>query len=359
MHIWLAIAAAGLCALAEVLHAGRVRRVANLAFGASGMPRGWARSASFIRATGCAAVCWGMLTLMASDGKGADALMKESSKKKAPDRHLIVAMDVSPSMGDIKDAGPAGKISRRERARDVLRSALARIDLARTRVSMIGFWDTAKPVVVDTFDMNIIENAVADLPLMYAFKGGKTDLQAGVREAMKLAEPWAPGSTTLLVISDGGDAVGGPALAPMPASIGDVLVVGVGDPFRSTAVEDVMSRQDRESLDRLASRLRGLYYDANTQHLPTTVLRSLKMLNMSEQGGVALRTIALVCMGVGGAFVGLIGPMLGLLGAKRAVMPRRRHPVEGIAVNPTMSGPGGRVEPERSAEAQPFAGARA
>lgn len=323
-HILIAVLGAVVCAIAEWLHARRSARVGVLAFGIAGGlrvsggalgRRDWVTLAPALRSLGCGVLVFGLLTVLATDGQATTSA--DASVKRPADKHVVIVMDVSPSMFLIKDAGPGGKQSRRERARDVLESTLRRLDLARTRVSVVAFWDTAKPVVIDTFDMNIVTNVIGDLPLHYAFKGPKTDLNAGVREAVRLATPWNPGSTTLIVISDGGDSVAGSALSSLPASIGDVLVVGVGDPFRSSPVGESMSRQDRESLNTLAVRTRGQYVDANSRHLPSDTLRSLRMLMMTEQDRLAMRTIGLICCAIGGGLVAGIPVMLAAFGSAR------------------------------------------
>ncbi|CAN5846494.1 hypothetical protein BH11PLA1_BH11PLA1_14390 [soil metagenome] len=321
LHIWMAVGAAALCLAAEWVHARRVKRARYLAFPMSGGPRRWTHAVPFTRALACGLVVFGLLTLMSTDGRpalGADALAG-----KPPDRHLIIVMDVSPSM-EVKDAGDSGKMARRARARDVLESLLTRLDMTRTRASLIAFWDDAKPVVIDTFDMNIIANAVGDLPLGYAFKGGKTDLWAGVREACKIAAPWPAGSGTLIIVSDGGDPGTTGAIPALPPGIGDALVLGVGSPFRSSPVGDTTTRQDRESLDRLATRLRGRYFDANAKHLPSGVLSSLRMLNLEGESRVALRVIALVCIAAGAGLLAGVSPLLALLGAPATGRPATR-----------------------------------
>jgi Ca-activated chloride channel family protein len=319
-HILIAAGAAGACALAEWLHARRAARVNVLAFSATPR-RAWVIAAPALRVIGCGVLMLGLLTVLATDGQSTASA--DATAKRAADKHVVIAMDVSPSMFLIKDAGPSGKQSRRERARDVLSSTLRRLDLSRTRVSVVAFWDSAKPVVIDTFDMNVVTNVIGDLPLHYAFKGPKTDLSAGVREAARLATPWNAGSTTLIVVSDGGDSVAGSALSSLPAAISDVLVVGVGDPFRSSPVGQSMSRQDRESLNTLAVRTRGQYVDANSRHLPSDTLRSLRMLMTAEQDKLALRTIGLICCGVGGVLIAGVPAALALFGSAQSVRASR------------------------------------
>jgi len=299
----IAVGAGVLCALAEVLHARRVARIARLAFGPSARAPRWTAIVPPMRCIGIALAVWGLLTLWMLDGAPADI-----TKSKAPDRHLILALDVSPSMY-LQDSGPEAKQPRRERAAHVMTSVLERLDLTRTRISVVAFYSAARPVVVDSFDLNVVQNVINDLPLAQAFKAGQTDMYSGVKEAFKLAERWQPGSTTLVVISDG-DTLPDIGLPSTPASIGDVLVVGVGNPYRGSEIAGGSSRQDAPSLKHLAARLRGLYHDGNQHHLPSDVLRSLNMLTLREDTTPALRTIALTAVATGASLLALVAPLL-------------------------------------------------
>ena len=103
-------------AAAEALHARRVRRVARLAFGPAGRPGIAGRSAPALRVAASGALAWGLITLLLLDPKShrnADEI-PENEK-----RHLILVLDVSPSMR-LVDAGPDHKQNRVRRARDVL-----------------------------------------------------------------------------------------------------------------------------------------------------------------------------------------------------------------------------------------------
>ena len=98
-----------LAVAAETLHVARTRHVAGLAFGPTARPRPWARLAPLLRVGRWAAVTWGLATLVALDPKvhrGADQIPDSEM------RHLLVVIDVSPSMR-LADAGPEGDQSRR------------------------------------------------------------------------------------------------------------------------------------------------------------------------------------------------------------------------------------------------------
>lgn len=314
--LWIAIAVTVVVAGAEWLHARRVARIARLAFGARGRARGWTAAAGPMRCVGAGLLAWGLLTLIQVDGGG-----RSGAKKREPDQHLLIVLDVSPSMY-IKDAGPEGKQTRGERARDVLNSVLQRLDMARTRVSVVAFYTAAKPVVVDTSDLNVVANILSDLPLEHAFKAGPTAMYSGVKEAAKLAQAWQPGSATMVVVSDG-DTLPDAAAPGMPSSLSDSLILGVGSPNRTTTIAGHASRQDEASLKALAARVKGSYFDGNAHHLPTTVLRGLRMLATDASEPPPLRAIALVACGVGGTLVAGVGVVLALWGAPKRAVSRR------------------------------------
>ena len=216
--------AAILAAMAEVLHQRRCRRLARLAFGPDQKPAPWARLAPALRVAAIAALTWGLATLMVLPPKAHVAETIPDKRR----RHVLIVLDVSPSMR-LKDAGPNADQTRRKRAADVMESFFQRVPIEIYLISVVACYNVAKPVVVDTKDMDVIRNIFGDLPLQYAFPAGKTDLFSGLAEAARIAQPWQPRSTLLLLVSDG-DTVSTTGMPRMPASIADVLVVGVGDP---------------------------------------------------------------------------------------------------------------------------------
>lgn len=317
------IACVLLTGLAEWLHHRRIAKVAFMAFGAEARPRRWAQAAPFIRLAGIGLLCWGLLTLLKVDG----------SYQRRPDstpgnQHLVIALDVSPSM-HIPDSGPTGKLARSSRAAEVLSSLLDRLDTTKIRISIVAFYTTAKPVIIEARDMAVVNNVIRDLPLEYAFKDGLTDMYAGVREAVRLARGWQPGSTTLVVVSDG-DTLPEAKLEDMPASIGDAIVLGVGNPYSGTSIADHSSRQDAPALKSLAARLRGQYHDANAQHLPSGVLTGLRMVSRQDGRALPLRTLALASTAIGSVLLALLWPVLGRFGAPAATA-AAEYAVRGLA----------------------------
>lgn len=301
-----AILAAG----AELLHARRVNRVAPLAFGPSRRPASWAHIAPFLRVAALAAVAWGLTTLLYVEPKihKADVLAPEKLK------HVILVLDVSPSMR-LQDAGPDGQQSRMSRASDVLESFFARVEVRQYRLSVVAFYTGAKPVVVDTFDAEVVRNILNDLPMHYAFTAGDTDIFSGLEEAAIMARPWSPRSTTVILISDG-DTVPAQGMPKMPASVRDVVVVGVGDPVTGKFISGRQSRQDVSTLRQIAARLHGVYHNGNENHLSTDLLRQL---TQSEQKNklpeLTKREIALIASALGAITYAILPVLLQLFGS--------------------------------------------
>jgi Ca-activated chloride channel family protein len=307
---WTALAVAATAALAEWLHARRVRRVARLAFGPRGEPLAWTKIAPVIRVLSVALLGFGLvqLSLLAPRSTRSD-LVPEGGY-----RHLVIALDVSPSM-QLKDAGTERKETRAKRASQVLLSVLERIALDQMRVSVVAFYTGAKPVVVDTFDLEVVKNVLNDLPLDVAFDTGKTSLIAGIKESVALARPWKPGSTTLFVVSDG-DSVPDTGFPEMPRSISDVLVIGVGSPRAGENIDGHLSRQDASTLRQMATRLRGTYHDANEKHLPSKQLATLaQALPMRDQTEKGKRELALASVAIGATLLALLPVALAMFGS--------------------------------------------
>ncbi|HEX3869646.1 MAG TPA: vWA domain-containing protein [Pirellulales bacterium] len=252
---------------AEWLHARRTKRVARLAFGPTGAPAVWARVAPLVRVAAQGAFCWGVVTLLLLPPR----VHRSGEVPPHERRHLLLVLDVSPSM-KLQDAGPSGEQGRAQRVANLLESFFMRIPLERYRTTIVATYTEAKPVVVATSDLEVVRNILEDLPMQFAFQAGSTDLFAGLREAARLAQPWNPRSTTLMVFSDG-DTVPAAGMPALPPSIDHVLVVGVGDPVAGRFIDGHMSRQDVSTLQQLAVRLRGHYHNGNARHLGTDLVR--------------------------------------------------------------------------------------
>ncbi len=308
----LTAAAVLLTLLAEILHDTRLRRVGRLAFGPEEIPARWTRAVPLLRMLGAGLLTWGALTLLFDV---APKIHKVGAKVGAEPRHLILVLDVSPSMR-LKDAGPSLKQSRTHRARDVLQSMFSRIATGRHKVSVIATYTNALPVVVDTTDAEVVHNVLSDLPMHFAFNAGKTRLFSGLREAARIAAHWKPGSATLVVISDG-DTLPPKGMPEMPDSIHGALVIGVGDPATGTFINGRNSRQDVSALRQMAVRLGGTYHDGNKRQVASSVLADIT----DAAGESALlqftkREYALLAIAVGALLLALIPLLLHAFGTR-------------------------------------------
>ena len=311
---WLCVGGVmGLALLAEVLHARHLKRpgVARLAFGPEGRGRGWTAIAPFVRVVALGLLTWGLITLYVIDPKVAKP--KKVSEKDF--KRLLVVLDVSPSM-HLSDAGPLMKQTRAKRAAEIVMSVLDRIVLDQTRVSVVCFYNGAKPVVVDAKDPAVIRNILADLPLDQAFDHGKTKLFDGLREAANIARPWREKSTTVILASDG-DTVPDAGMPEMPRSVAKVLVVGVGDARAGKFIDGHTSRQDVSTLRQVANRLRGMYHDGNEKHLPSEMIASLaEAVDMVTEEKAGKREMAIAAVAAGAAMMALLPVMLAVFGTR-------------------------------------------
>jgi Ca-activated chloride channel homolog len=304
---------------AERLHAWRCRRVAALAFGPGGRPAPWVLLTPLWRVLAVAGVCWGLVTLLLLPGK----VHKVSEIAEGDLRHLLLVLDVSPSMR-LLDAGPSGKESRMKRVAALMGSFFDRVPMDLYRVTVIAVYGEAKPVVIDTRDPEVIHNILGDLPMHHAFPAGGTNIFPGLEEAAKTAHPWPPGSTTLILLSDG-DTVPATGMPKMPASVRHVLVVGVGDVQAGQYIDGHLSRQDVSTLRQIAVRLGGVYHNGNEKHLPTEMVRQVTTFEgKSTLEKLTRREYALMACGTGAAILALLPLALHFGGTRwRPGVPRR------------------------------------
>ncbi len=311
------VAELAVCALvivligAEWLHARRCRRLAYLAFGPTRRPATWARLAPLLRIVATVAMCWGMVTLILLEPKvhRGDELPESEMK------HAVLVLDVSPSMR-LQDAGPSALQSRMQRASDVMESFFKRVAIQQYRLSVVAVYNGAIPVVVDTNDVDVVRNILSDLPMHYAFVAGKTNIFAGLEEAARIARPWKPRSATVILVSDG-DTVPTTGMPKMPASVGNVVVVGVGDPVTGGFIDGRQSRQDTSTLRQIAVRLGGTFHNGNENHLSTGLLNKLtKTGTGSKLEQLTRREYALICCGLGAVIYALLPLLLHYLGTR-------------------------------------------
>ena len=255
---------------AETIHIFRIRRLAALIFGPGRRPGVLAVVAPALRIMAVTALAWGLVTLYQERPRTLETEVVNESQRK----HVVLLLDVSPSMRLI-DAGPDNVQSRAARARDLLASFFDRVPIQQYRVSLIAFYDKAIPVVIDTSDMEVIMNALSDLPMHFAFKGPKTNLFAGLKTAAEICHPWNPNSTTLIVVSDGDTVPASSGMQRMPASVSGVLVIGVGDPVAGKFIDGRHSRQDVSTLRQVAARTGGEFFNGNASQISSTLIRQL------------------------------------------------------------------------------------
>lgn len=310
-HIIIAFAVLVIVGIAEWLHARRVARVARLAFGPSGRASRWTIVVAPSRTIAAALATWGLMFLVTYD-----PIEIDRKPAKIASNHLLVLLDVSPSM-QLKDSGAEAQgISRAKRAGEVVQAVLDRLDMENTRISIVAFYTDALAIVQDTFDKEVIRNALDGLPMYTAFESGPTDLKKGLVKAFEIARLWPADSATLLIVTDGDVATGIPSV--IPSSIADTIVVGLGDPVKSSDVNGHASRQDTMGLRQLATRLGGFYHDGNRKHLPSDVVNSLTMIAPRVGGNWSVRDLALLAVGIGCSTLAFIGPLLTFFGRPRS-----------------------------------------
>ncbi len=325
-----AVGAALLAGAAELLHGTRVGRLSRLAFGPTLRPSAWAGAAPALRVAAVAALAWGLATLWLIPPVAHVA----EAVPEAERRNLLLVLDVSPSMR-LRDAGPGRDLTRARRAADVLGSFFQRVPAGQYLVSVVACYNGSKPVVVGTKDMEVVRNILTDLPMHYAFPAGKTDLFSGLAEAAKVARPWPPGRTLLLMLTDG-DTVPATGMPAMPASISDALIVGVGDPLVGTFIDGRQSRQDAPTLRQIAARLGGTYHDGNAKHLATDLLTRLTFLpRKGRLERLTRREYALIACGLGALTLACLPPLLHRFGTRwRPGVPVPEGAARRVRVNP-------------------------
>ena len=330
---WAAAGAAGVAALAEWMHARRVRRVAALAFGPAAKPRGWTVLAPPLRVLAFAGVVWSLVTLLAFEGSS-----RLHERNAAATRHLMVLLDVSPSM-ETTDAGESGAQTRRDRAAALLRSVLERANSDQTKITLASFYSDAMLLVKECADREVIWNFADNLPLHMAYRPGKTSLLKSINTGGEFVRDFPRKSVTFLVLTDG-DTVPDSGLKPMPSAVADLLIVGVGSATRGTFLDGHLSRQDHANLSQLARRLGGQYHDGNTKQVPTPLLRHLTAADeRTDKLQLSLRTLAILTLAASAGLLCLLPLLLEHFGSAwkpnvngaRPVVASGRKPSEVLA----------------------------
>ncbi len=103
----------------------------------------------------------------------------------------------------------------------------------------------------------------------------------------------------------------------LPASIADVLIVGVGDPRTGSFIDGRQSRQDASTLRQIAARLGGVYHDGNTKHLSSDLLAELTMIpRQSPWERLTRREYALIVCGLGAGVLAFLPWLLHRFGTR-------------------------------------------
>jgi Ca-activated chloride channel homolog len=155
---------------------------------------------------------------------------------------------------------------------------------------------------------------LTEIPMSHAFKPGPTEILGGIKEACKIAQPWQPNSTILLIVTDG-DTVPPTGMPRLPASINHVVVAGVGDTAVGKFIAGHQSRQDISSLRQVAARLKGTYHNGNDKHLATDLLKEIT----AREGETVFekltkREYALIAVGAGATLLALLPLLLHMAG---------------------------------------------
>lgn len=290
--------------VAEYIHSRRVNKVSRLAFGESGRP-GWIGTVSpVVRIASIGLLSWGMVTLFLIDPKIHRGNELPDNQKK----HLVLILDVSPSMG-LLDAGPQKNMSRRQRAAEVMESFFKRVVMDECKVSVIAVYNGAKPVVIDSKDLEVVRYILEELPMYFAFKPGKTKLFSGLEAAANVAKGWNPKSTTIIMVTDG-DTVPATGMPRMPASVKNLLIVGIGDSRGGKFIDGHQSRQDSSTLRSIAVRMNGVYHDGNRNHISSDTLTELTQSDTGEKfTELGQREYALIAIASGSSFMAIL-PLL-------------------------------------------------
>jgi Ca-activated chloride channel family protein len=307
--LWAALGALLLGTFAEWLHARRLKRLGRLAFGPDAAPRIWTVIAPPLRVIAFTGVIWALVVLLAFEGSS-----RLRDRNAAATRHLMVLLDVSPSM-ELKDAGQDGAQSRRDRAATLLKSVMERANSEQTRITMACFYTDALLLCKEVSDRELIWNFADNLPLHIAYKPGKTSLLKSLNTAQGYIKDLPRKSVTFLVLTDG-DTVPATGLKPMPSAVSDLLIVGVGSANRGTFIDGHQSRQDNAQLAQVARRLGGQFHDGNSKQIPSAMLRHLTAADeRGDKFQLSLRTTAIITLAAGVALLCLLPLFLEYFGS--------------------------------------------
>ena len=296
--------------LAEWLHTRRIRVAARLAFGPTGAAA-WTTTVPWLRVASLTAFAWGLVTLLMLKLEAPDdASAKERHDAEAT--RVVFVADLSPSMF-LPDAGPDGTLTRHARMREVVEGILQRVS-GNLRFGVIGFYSDSLPVVMEARDPELVRNVFNGLPLTYAMPVGQTDLGTAINRSLELVADFPKSSTRMIILTDG-DSIPLAAINQRPASVRELLVLGVGNPRKGSFIDGHQSRQEADTLQRVATSLLGAYHDVNEKHLDTAELGDLVVPLALPNQGLTLAQWAVLMMALGAAINALIPIALEYFGA--------------------------------------------
>lgn len=327
MALLVAIAVLVLTSFAEWLHVRRIRAVGRLAFGPGGVAHPWTKVVPVLRTLSLTGFAWGLTTLMQLQLTPADDAAAKAKGDKEATRLVFVA-DLSPSMY-LQDAGPEGKQTRQARMREVVDAILQRVS-GNLRFGVIGFYTESLPVVMEARDPELVRNVFNGLPLTYAMPLGQTDLGQAVNAALELVAKYPEGSTRLVIFTDG-DTVNLAPILPRPKSVKEVYLLGLGNPYKGSFIDGHQSRQESNTLRKLATDLRGTYTDVNEKHLATSALGDLVVTAPLPQKGLTLAELAILAMVLGAATLALVPLALEYYGSDWKVGRAAKEEKEAVA----------------------------
>ena len=312
-----------LVSLAEWMHGRRIRVAARLAFGPRGSGLPWTRVVPWLRGASLTAFAWGVTTLLMLKLEAPDdATAKERHDAEAT--RLVFVADLSPSMY-LPDAGPDGTVTRHDRMKDVVEGILQRVS-GNLRFGVVGFYTDSLPVVMEARDPELVRNVFNGLPLTYAMPVGQTDLGRAINRTLEIVEGFPKSSTRMIILTDG-DSIPLAAINPRPASVREVLVLGVGNPKKGSFIDGHQSRQEADTLQRLATSLLGAYHDVNEKHLDTAALGDLVVPLALPSTGLTLAQWAVLAMVLGAIINALIPVALEYFGTDWKVRTAAVKPV--------------------------------
>jgi Ca-activated chloride channel family protein len=209
--------------------------------------------------------------------------------------------------------------------REVVEGILQRVS-GNLRFGVIGFYTDSLPVVMEARDPELVRNVFNGLPLTYAMPVGQTDLGTAINRTLEIVEDFPKSSTRMIILTDG-DSIPLAPINPRPASMREVLVLGVGNPKKGSFIDGHQSRQEADTLQRVATSMLGVYHDVNDKHLATEALGDLVVPLALPHQGLTLAQWAVLAMVLGAIINALIPVALEYFGTDWKVRTAAVKPV--------------------------------